>query len=70
MSELLREALEGPVGKRIRDDLLSLIHRLDGETLTMIRNGNKPYGDLRYTAGVTDGVRLALNQIMELGKPK
>ena len=64
MSELVREALRGGVGKAVRDTLLPLIDKLDEAALKDIRDG-KPYNDVRYTLGVADGVRLALNAIFE-----
>lgn len=66
---LVREALIGRPGKIIRDGLLELIAKLDASTMATIRNDEKSYDQARYAAGVSDGVRLALNSIMELGKP-
>lgn len=69
MGELLREVINGHAGVRIRDDLLALIVRLDKSALQSIRDGTKSYDKARYDVGLADGVRLALNLVMELGKP-
>lgn len=64
-SEMYREAIRSQTGKEIRDMLLGLIEKLDDKALSVIRNGTEPYGEARYAVGVSDGVRLALNAIME-----
>lgn len=68
MSELLREAIHGFVGKRIHDDLTALIGSMNAATIRCVRDGTKPYEEARYKAGVADGVQHALNLIMELGQ--
>ena len=68
MSQLLREALAGFIGTTIKESLRVVANRMDEQTLKMVRDGSKPYEQARYTAGVADGVRLALNTIKELGK--
>lgn len=67
MSDLLREALAGFVGKAIKEGLHRLVERLDADTIKKVRDG-KPYDEVRYAAGVSDGVQLALNTVRELGK--
>lgn len=67
-SEMYREAIRGHAGKEIRDACLGLIERLDKKALSVIRNGTDPYGEARYAVGVSDGVRLALNTIMDMAK--
>ena len=70
MSELMRETLNGFVGKRIRDDLLALKRSLNDATLRCIRDGTKPYDESRYKAGLAEGVQIALNHAIELGQLK
>jgi len=67
-SEMYREAIRGQTGKEIRDACLGLIEKLDKKALSVVRNGTDPYGEARYTVGVSDGVRLALNTIMEAAR--
>ena len=68
MSELLREAVQGPVGKRIQEDLDALHTSLNEAVLRSVRDDTKSYHETRYTLGVADGVRIALNHIMGLGQ--
>ena len=65
---LIREALAGPVGKMIRDDLQVLINQLNEAALQTARSSSQPYTEVRYRVGVADGVRAALETIEDLGK--
>lgn len=67
---LVQEALSGPTGKVIRDQLLQLIGRLDDATLLAARDDKKSHDDVRYRCGIADGVRMALTTIVDLGKSK
>ena len=67
---IIREVLEGDVGKRIRDDLLVLIKQLDMAALQVVRDSSSPRAEASYRAGCADGVRFALQHVMDLGKQK
>jgi len=67
---MIKEALRGETGKAIRETLQLLIDQLDGATLRDLRNGIKPYDEVRYVAGYADGMRCALNTIADMAKDK
>ena len=66
MSELVREVLNGHVGQAIRSELQTQIALLDEEVVICARKGNLPYEQIRYSVGVADGVRRALDIIKNL----
>lgn len=70
MSTMIQEVLRGEPGKVIREVLQGLIVQLDEATLRDLRNGVKPYDEVRYVAGYADGMRCALNTIADLAKDK
>jgi hypothetical protein len=67
---IIREVLEGDAGKRIRDDLLVLIKQLDMAVLQAARDSSSPDAEVSYRVGCADGVRFALQHVMDLGKQK
>lgn len=64
---IIKEAIRGVVGKKIRDELMALIVELDKAALQSARTSSQPHTEVRYRVGCADGVRFALKSVMELG---
>jgi hypothetical protein len=65
MEELALESIRGSVGTLLLREFKALADQMDEAVVNGVRK-SEPYGELRYRAGVADGLRAAANLIIKM----
>ena len=68
MSEMVNEFLSSPVGTALLVALAKKRQALTDSVLMAARSPDHSIENIRYKAGMADGMELAINTIIEMGK--